>query len=92
METSPRVPDGEYPNPIAKGLILWRFSSAGRSDLWCLVFEFPNALYFVIDDDPQGPRPYLIHERHHDIIGVMNRAEDVRGSLLRCGWTEVDVE
>jgi hypothetical protein len=65
---------------------------AGRSDLWCLVFEIPNSFYFVVDDDPEGPRPSLLHERHPDIAGVMHRADIVKSSLLRCGWAEVDVE
>jgi len=91
MESQPRA-DDELSSLLTDGLILWRYASAGRSDLWCMVFELPDGYYFVVDDDPEGPRPYLIHERHPDIDGLINRSEDVSGSLRRCGWTEVDVE
>ena len=90
--SSSRVPDGESLDPISNGLILWRFSSEGRSDLWFMVFELPEGFYFVVDDDPEGPRPYVIHERHPDIIGLLDRAETLRCSLRRCGWEEIDVE
>ena len=79
-------------NPIAEGVILWRFSTEGRCDLWGMVLEVRDGFYFVVDDDPQGPRPYLIHERYTDIAGLMNRAEDVKCSLSRCGWQELDVD
>ena len=91
MESQPRA-DNELSSLLSEGLILWRYASTGRSDLWCMVFELPDGYYFVVDDDPEGPRPYLIHERHPDIDGLINRSEDVSGSLRRCGWTEVDVE
>jgi len=92
MNGSSQAPRDEFSGPTANGLILWRFSTAGRADLWCLVFELADGFHLVVDEDPEGPRPYLIHERHPDIAGLMNRAEIVKSSLSRCGWVDVDVE
>jgi hypothetical protein len=88
---SSRPARDEFSNLMSEGFILWRFSSR-RFNLWCLAFELPDGYYLVVDDNPEGPQPYLIHERHADAIGVMNRAEALACSLRRCGWTEVDVE
>jgi hypothetical protein len=89
MESRSFGPDSA--NPIADGVILWRFSTAGRCDLWGMVFELRDGFHFVVDDDPKGPRPYLIHERYPDLAGLMSRADDLKSSLGRCGWQEVDV-
>ena len=82
----------ESPDLLSGGLILWRLSIAGHSDLWCMVFEFPDGFFCVVDDDPEGPRPYTVHEQHPDIVSLVNRAEALKGSLLQCGWAVVDVE
>ena len=77
---------------IADGLILWRLSSAGHSDLWCLLFDLPEGLYFVVDDDPHGMSHYKAHEHHRDIVNLLDRAEAVKRSFLQRGWADVDVE
>ncbi len=92
MNRSSRAPGDEFSSLIADGLILWRFSTPGRFDLWCLVFEFSDGFYLVVDDDPEGPRPYMMRERHPDIVGLINRIDTLKGSLRRNGWVEVDVE
>jgi hypothetical protein len=92
MESSSGAHCGGSLDPTSDGVILWRFATRGRNDLWGMVFEMPDGFYFVVDDDPEGPRPYLLHERYHDIAGLMDRVEAVSGSLRRCGWTEIDVE
>ena len=51
MESHPRA-DNELSSLLSDGLILWRYASAGRNDLWCMVFELPDGYYFVVDDDP----------------------------------------
>jgi hypothetical protein len=74
------------------GLVLWRLSAAGQSDLWCLVFEFPDAFYFVLEDDPHGNQPPRVTERHTEIGTVLHRADVLKRALLRCGWTDTDVD
>ena len=76
---------------FADGVILWRLSNPGHSDLWCMVFEFPGALYFVVDDDPEGAHPYHVHEQHSEIASLVNRAEALKSVLIDFGWVEVDV-
>jgi len=83
---------GKFADLISDGLILWRLSTTGQSDLWCLVFKHPNGLCFVLDDDPEGTQPYKVYGEHHDIVGLVNRTEALKGVLLRCGWSDVDVE
>ena len=92
LNRSAGAPRGEFAELISDGLILWRLSTAGHSDLWCLVFEHPNGLCFVLDDDPEGTQPYRLREEHHDIVGLENRTEALKGALLQRGWAEVDVE
>jgi len=92
MNQSSRAPRDEYSGLIADGLILWRLTMPGRSDLWGLAFELLDGLFFVVDDDPDGPRPYPVHECHPDVISLVDRAEELRRSLCKCGWAEVDVE
>jgi hypothetical protein len=75
-----------------EGVILWHLTFAGQSHLWCLVVELSDGLYFLVDDDPQGPKPSKVQEQHADIICLMDRAEALKSSLLGCGWLEVDVE
>jgi hypothetical protein len=77
---------------ISDGLILWRLSSSGQADLWGMIFELPDGFNFVVDDDPQGPKPSRIHERHTDVISLVHRAETLKGSLVARGWVDVDVE
>jgi len=77
---------------IPDGLILWRLSTLGQADLWCMVFELPDGLYFVVDDDPEGPQPCKVHEQHTDIVKLVERTEALKGSLIECGWLDVDVE
>ncbi len=75
------------------GLILWHLSSSGQSsDLWCLVFEFSDGFYLVVDDNPEGFEPPRINERQPDIQALVHRAEELKRSLVRCGWTELDDE
>jgi hypothetical protein len=82
----------EFADLIADGLILWRLSSSGQSDLWCLVFEHPNGLCFALDDDSQGTQPCKVCGEHSDIVSLLNRTESLKAALLRSGWTEVDVD
>jgi hypothetical protein len=82
----------EFSELIAGGLILWRLSTSDQPDLWCLVFDLPEGLTFVLEDHPQGSQPSRITEQHSDIVTLVNRAEMLKHSLLRSGWTEVDVE
>jgi hypothetical protein len=85
-------PRGEFAELISGGLILWRLSTVGQSDLWCLVFEHPDGLCFILDNDPEGTQPCKGCEEHPDIVSLVNRAEALKGALLQCGWAEVDVE
>ena len=39
------------------GLILWRLSTIGQPELWCLVFDLPEGFSFVLEDDPEGNQP-----------------------------------
>jgi hypothetical protein len=78
--------------PTSDGLILWHLSTTGQADLWCLVFEFSDGFYLVLDDNPEGTDPPRLNERQKDITCVVHRAEELKRSLLRCGWTEHDVE
>jgi hypothetical protein len=77
---------------LSDGVILWRLSFAGQSDLWCLVFELPSGWHLVLDDDPTGIEPYTLAEHHADIGSLVHRMESLKRSLLRCGWEEIDVE
>jgi len=72
--------------------VLWRLSASGQSDLWCLVFEFPDALYFVLEDDPKGTEPPRVTERHCDIGTLIERAEELKRSLMLCGWNDLEDE
>jgi hypothetical protein len=92
LNRSARPPLGEFSELIADGLILWRLSTAGQFDLWCLVFEHPDGFCFVLDDDPEGTQPYMVCEHRADVVSLVNRAEALKGSLLQCGWADVDVE
>ena len=76
----------------SEGLILWRLAIAERPDLWCFVFEHPEGFWMVLDDHPEGTKTCRIRERHTDIVSVVHRAEALKHSLLRCGWTEIEVE
>jgi hypothetical protein len=64
----------------------------GQTDLWCLAFEFSDGFYLVLDDNPDGTDPPRLNERQNDIIALVHRADELRRSLLRCGWTEHDVD
>jgi hypothetical protein len=57
-----------------------------------MVFELPNGFYFVVDDNPEGPQPCKVCERHAHIVNVIDRAETLRGSLIESGWIDVDVD
>jgi hypothetical protein len=74
------------------GLILWHLSASGQSDLWCLAFEFSDGFYLVLDENPEGLEPLRINERQRDIHALVQRAEHLKRSLVRCGWTELDDE
>ena len=74
----------------ADGLVLWRLSASGQPDLWCMAFELPDALYFVLEDDPHGTQAPRVTERHAGISTLVDRAETLKRSLLRCGWTEAE--
>jgi hypothetical protein len=82
----------EFSELIGGGLILWRLTTAELPDLWCLAFALPEGLAFVLEDHPEGNQPSRITEQHADIVTLVNRAEMLKQSLLRSGWTEVDVE
>ena len=86
-----RAAPSEFSALMADGLILWRLSTAGQSDLWCLVFEHPSGLCFVLDDDPEGTQAYKVCEEHSDIVRLMQRTEALKLSLLQRGWADVDV-
>jgi hypothetical protein len=82
----------EFSELTAGGLILWRLCTSGQPDLWCLAFDLPEGLAFVLEDHPQGSQPSRITEQHADIVTLVNRAEMLKHSLIQSGWTEVDVE
>jgi len=73
-------------------LVLWRLSATGQADLWCLVFDVVDALYFVLEDDPHGTEPPRVTERHLDLNTLVDRADELKRSLLRCGWTDAEDE
>jgi hypothetical protein len=88
---SASAPRDEFCNLIGGGLILWCLSMGGHSDLWCMLFQLPDGFYFVVDDDPLAKKPFHIHERHTDIVTLVDRTEWVKRSLLQRGWAEVDI-
>ena len=92
LNRSPRPAQSEWSALIANGLILWRLSTAGQSDLWCLVFEHPDGFCFVLDDDPEGTQPYLRCEHRADVVALVDRADMLKSALLDHGWVDVDVE
>jgi hypothetical protein len=92
MNRAPKVVASEFAELTADGVIFWHLSLSGQSDLWCLVFELSDGFYLVLDDDPTGTAAYTLSEQHVDIAGVVNRAERLKGSLLRCGWKDIDAE
>ncbi len=92
MNQSSRPSRDEFSNLISDGLVLWRLTMAGRTDLWGLAFELPDGLFFVVDDDPEGPRPYAVHERHPDVTSLVDRSDELKLSLCKCGWTEVETD
>lgn len=77
---------------LGDGVILWRLTAEGRSDIWCVIFELGADWHLVLDDDPTGTKPYTLAEHHADIVAVAERAETLKLSLLRCAWKEIDVE
>jgi hypothetical protein len=89
---SARAHRTEFGDLMANGLILWRLAWGRQSDLWCLVFEHPNGLCFVLDDDPQGTLPYTDYGEHADIVSLVKRTDELKTALMQCGWTELDVE
>jgi hypothetical protein len=74
------------------GLILWHLSADDHSNLWCMAFEFSDGFYLVLDDNPEGFEPPRINEWQPDIHALVQRADELRRSLLRCGWAEIDDE
>ncbi len=92
MNRSSRPSRDEFSNLLWDGLILWRLTMTGRCDLWGLAFELAEGLFFVVDDNPEGPHPYKVHEKHRDVVSLVDRAEELKRSLCKCGWAEVDVE
>jgi hypothetical protein len=92
MDRSSHPSRDEFSSLISEGLILWRLAMPGRSDLWGLAFELPDGLFFVVDDNPEGPRPYKVHERHESVVTLVDRSDELRQSLCKCGWFEVDVD
>jgi hypothetical protein len=92
LNRRPTLPHVAASELTAEGLVLWHLSAEGQSDLWCLVFEFPDAIYFVVEDDPHGVRPSLVTERHADICTLVDRAQELKYTLLKCGWSESEAE
>jgi hypothetical protein len=86
------APRDDFAELTTGGLILWRLSTSGQSDLWCVVFELRGGFYVVLDDDPEGCTPYKIHEHFDDIVGLMGLAEALKSALLQSGWRDVDIE
>ena len=91
LNRSSKAPRNESPG-LTDGVILWRLSFSGQSELWCLVFELPSGWHLVLDDDPTGTAPYALAELHADIVSLVNRVDILKASLLRCGWEDIDVE
>ena len=92
LNRRPGLPQVAASELTSEGLVLWHLTAEGQSDLWCLVFEFPDAFYFVLEDDPHGVRPSLVTERHSDICTLVDRAEELKYTLLKCGWSEHEGE
>jgi hypothetical protein len=89
---SARASRSEFGDLMANGLILWRLARGAQSDLWCLVFEHPRGLCFVLDDDPHGTQPYTDYGEHADIVSLVKRTDELKAALMQCGWTELDVD
>ena len=88
------------PGPIASeisevardGLILWRLTTSGDRDLWCLVFETSFGFFLVLEDHPEGTQPPRLSERHLDVIALVSRSDALKDAFLRDGWSDVDVD
>ena len=82
MESHPRA-DNELSSLLSDGLILWRYASAGRNDLWCMVFELPDGYYFVVDDDPVVRRLVSVLFGHdgHAVDQAADGSEGLRLAL-----------
>lgn len=89
---TPRPIASEISEVARDGLILWRLTTSGDRDLWCLVFETSVGFLLVVEDHPEGTEPPRISERHADVIALVNRTDCLKDALLRDGWTEVDVD
>jgi hypothetical protein len=92
MNRVPKAFASELAELTADGVIFWHLTFSGQSDLWCLVFELSDGFHLVLDDDPVGTAAYMLSEQHPDIAAVVTRAERLKGSFLRCGWKDIDVE
>jgi hypothetical protein len=89
---APRPSVSEISEVARDGLILWRLTTGGDRDLWCLVFETAIGFLLVVEDHPEGPQPPRISERHADVIALVSRIDILKDTFLRDGWTEVDVD
>lgn len=92
VNRSSKTAGNDFSELTSDGLILWHLSFAGQSDLWCLIFELPDGFYLAVDDDPVGTESLALAEQHVDIVSVLNRSEALKGSLLRCGWMDVEID
>jgi hypothetical protein len=89
---TPRPIASEISDVARDGLILWRLTTSGDRDLWCLVFETSVGFLLVVEDHPEGTEPPRICERHADVIALVNRTDCLKDVFLQDGWTEVDVD
>ena len=89
---TPRPIASEVSEVARDGLILWRLTTSGDSDLWCLVFETAVGFLLAVEDHPEGTEPPRISELHADVIELVNRMDCLKDAFLQAGWTEVDVD
>jgi hypothetical protein len=88
----PRPTVSEISEVARDGLILWRLTTSGGRNLWCLVFETSSSFFLAVEDHPEGTEPPRIIERHSDVITLVNRTDSLKDAFLQDGWTEVDID
>jgi hypothetical protein len=89
---APRSIVSEISEVARDGLILWRLTTSGDGDLWCLVFETSIGFFLVVEDHPERTQPPRLSERHADVIALVSRSDALKDDYLQDGWSDVDVD
>ena len=74
------------PEITSHGLALWRLKRSSTRHIFCLVVRFSGKLVLAIHSDGK----VLVAESFTDIVPLVKRADAMRASYLRKGWTDVD--